>query len=205
MTRLRGIVDSSMAPLLKDAGFKKARYVWNRTRSDFVDVIDLQIGQGGKTGKEVFTLNAGVCVPDWVELIWEKPLAKVVRETDCAVRGRISQIAAGFRQDVRDKWWTIESEADAVTVGDDLMTAISDSVLPFLERISTISDLHNLLSNLSGWQSSYPPNHIFLAIAKATLGDREGADEILRSVIEAHPDSWAKNALRVQKLLAGSK
>ncbi|MEJ2120186.1 MAG: DUF4304 domain-containing protein [Alphaproteobacteria bacterium] len=205
MTRLRGIVGSRVAPLLKNAGFKKARYVWNRTRGDFVDVIDLQIGRGGETGNEVFTLNAGVCVPEWVEMIWEKPLAKVVRETDCAVKGRISQIAAGFRKDVRDEWWTIESEADAVTVGDDLITAISDSVLPFLERISSISDVHNLLSNLSNWQSGFPLNHIYIAIAKAKLGDREGADEILRSVIEGNRDSWAKNILRVQKLLAGSK
>jgi len=205
MTRLRGIVGSRVAPLLKDAGFKKAGYVWNRSRENFVDVVDLQVGKGRANGKENFTLNAGVCVPEWVEMIWEKPLAKVVRETNCAVRGRISEIAAGFRQDVRDKWWTIESGADAVTVGDDLMTAISDSVLPFLQRVSTISDVHNLLTNLSGWQSSYPPNHIFLAIAKAKLGDREGADEVLRSVMETHPDTWAKNALRVQRRLAGSK
>ena len=205
MTRLRDIVGSRVAPLLKSAGFKKAGYSWNRNRGDFVDVINLQVGKGSEKAREYFTLNAGVCVREWVGMIWKKSPAKVVHETECTVRGRISEIEAGLRQDARDKWWTIESDADAVAVGDDLMSAISDSVLPFLKRISSISDVHSLLSNLSGWQTSYPPNQIFLAIAKAKLGDREGADEILRSVIEAHPDTWAENALRVQNLVAGSK
>jgi hypothetical protein len=69
VTGLRDIVDSRVAPLLKNAGFRKARYIWNRRREDFVDVIELQLGRGSEKGNRYFTLNAGVCVPEWIELV----------------------------------------------------------------------------------------------------------------------------------------
>lgn len=202
MTELRDIVDSDVAPLLKNAGFKKARYIWNRRREEFVDVIELQLGRGSEKDNGYFTLNAGVCVPEWVELVWTKPLGKMVREAECPVGGRVAAITANFSKDTLDKWWEISSKADAATVGNDVVTAINHHVLPFLKSISTISDIHTFLSNGSGWKSSFPIGRIYLAIAKAKLGDHNGADHVLQSVMEENPDSWATNALRVQKLLA---
>ena len=89
MKRTDHIAKIYIVPSLKKGGFKKRRLAWNRSRGKFIDVINVQKSRWNEPDDESFTINVGVVVPEFREIIWDEPYKGFAKEPEGVIRFRL--------------------------------------------------------------------------------------------------------------------
>jgi len=121
--------------------------VFRRAQQGNVAVLDFQ--KSTKTDKDsiVFTINLGVLCGHIMKTLDPKRREDEVRITDCHLRERIGFVVP----EGRDIWWTITASTDEARYANQLTTAITQYVLPYLEKFLATENLHQL------WKSGSCP------------------------------------------------
>ena len=192
--RTDALANQTIEPILREARFRKKNRTWNRRRGQFIDVINIQTDT--KAGlSDSFTVNIGVFLPDFYEIVWGHKNTSFVSEAHCPVRLRINELIQGDLSGLGyDRWWDLDSEAALEQASLDTSDALRRNVLPFFERFQTIQDIHAFMDNARGGLSKSWDFRLYLAIAKHRVGDAEGAKTILE---ECRQIGWTEHAERV--------
>ena len=171
------LVIQRLDEVLKSAGFKKQKAVWNRRSDPFVDVVDLQISKGRNT----VTVNAGVVHPDIYTELWGETPPRFIEEPMGTVRARIGKLIDG-----RDFWWKL----DEANVADDIVDKVKRYALPFLEQMHSTSEMEKFLTSTRMLKDRYPPPIIYLAILRHKRGDVDAARALLMDLRMQTEGAW---------------
>lgn len=169
LATLRKELMLTVANIVEPLGFERRKTAWNRARTPYTDVLELQTS---KTHDKV-TFNAGVLRTDLYEKVWKNPMPNFVEEPSCTVRARIGNLLDG-----NDKWWEI---AETGTISD-IQEKISLYVLPFFDRMHSDGAMADFLAESNAAKGSYPPPAMFLALLKAEHGDTTSACDVLQQI-----------------------
>ena len=203
MDRINQIAKITVQPLLKGAGFKNKRLQWNRQRNEFIDVLNIQEDKYNFPGFERFTVNIGIFIPEFYELIWQEPHSGFAQEPDCPVRLRIGELVQSTNgRHPLDLWWKLENSSDVNSVSSEIATMIKLKILPFFDNIQYFEDIDAFVTSRGGLEREYPLARIFYALTKRKCGDIETSNDILRTIAQGDNKAWARRAEIVQKALA---
>jgi hypothetical protein len=197
------VVRTFLNPPLKTSEFTRKGRVWNRSRGNLVDVVEVQPSKWNKPGDQSFTVNLGVFVPSVFWTVWHREPPRFVNEVDCIVRRRLSDgLADASESRPKERWWTIHAPIDASRVGTEVADLLQSIGIPFLDRIDSLRAVHDVLESDATSQAETPLARIYLAGVKAALGDLEGAQKALIEVSATAPDAWRQNISAVAKRLS---
>lgn len=203
MRRTDKLAKVYIVPSLKKGGFKKRRLAWNRIRGEFIDVINVQKNRWNEPDDESFTINIGVVVPEFMEIIWDKPYKEFAKHPDGVINFRSGNITQeGFlgwnipQYPTYEIWWDLRTDEDVEKVGVEVRANIEDKLLPFLDSMSDFRKLHDVLdkSGEADAKRDYPLPKINFALLKNAIGEKEGAIAILKDLIAK--DKWTEHAKR---------
>lgn len=199
MNGANAIAKCWIQPLLRSHGFRKNGHRWNRKRSDFVDVVTIQIASYSSKGNESFTVNLGVAVPDFVKIIWPKMTKRWLVDADCAVRCRLGRL----QDKSLDQWWTI-SNGDHKLIGQEIHSVLDTKGIPFMEKVEDYISLVSCLRQEKGWHQKRPDTTVYLALAEWKVGNADSALQILDGLIGA--GGWASIATAIREsIVKGAK
>lgn len=172
--------------ILKPAGFRRTRRLWNRAAGDFVDVVDLQIGKALDT----FTVNAGVAIPSMIHTVWGRRAMSHYSDPDCVVRTRIARLAFG-----RDKFWEVaDPEAPA-----EVAAIVREHAIAYLERMHSLRAVEEALVGDGAEHDAYPPPRLYLAMVRHLTGrTSDGCRTLAAGPI---PTAWLDHVARVRREL----
>lgn len=192
------LAKETVAPIMSSAGFRKKRFTWNRNRAGFIDVVNIQRDKIPHKDMDVFTMNIGIFVPEFFQIIWGKPKNSYAIEADCPIDMRIGTF---FRDDLDeslsyDKWWEVESERTLsertlIEASIEIAHILQQRVIPFFERFNTIQDIHDFMKGYSGGLKEFPLYKLYFAIAKYYINDIEGCRKIVE---ECRKTTWKPRA-----------
>lgn len=130
--RINAVIAHSLAPCLKEAGFKRKGRTFRRITDERIDVINVQGSKwnAGRTGE--FTINVGVYYPEIAELYDEYRPDGLPEEYHCTLRSRIGLLMGGNT----DKWWKLGRLTREEKLSDEVTMAVCDYALPWLDRMS---------------------------------------------------------------------
>lgn len=165
-----------IAPVLKQAGFRKRHRAFNRTTEPgVVQVISFQMSDAGN-GR--FTLNLGVYVEALRDQFspWTK-MSAWVNEYNCQLRKRIGQLLPGGR----DTWWQVEDvETAAITV----QAALSRYGLPWLEQRRTQTAIFvDTQTAAHAYWLEHRQRHRYLRTEATACTSSEEAQSLLQQVV----------------------
>ncbi len=206
MSRLKRLTKGTIHPILSSVGFRRKGLAWNRTRAALVDVIDFQVSKASGPDSEHFTLNAGVFVPEFYRIVWQKEPPQFVPEAHCVVRRRVGELLSPTPERALDKWWWLKSDDATAECEGEIVKAVTENVLPFLGAIRSARDVHAFLENQRTWYRKFPLNRLYLAVARHIVGDSEGALRELREISSSDadasaPDAWSTRASAIERTL----
>lgn len=177
MSKSTTAIISQLHEVLAPHGFWRHKHTWNRTSGSFIDVIDIQVGQGGRW----VTANVGVTDPNAYRHCWGGDPPSPTDEPSCTVRTRI-----GYLMGDTDVWWPLNDPQTPEAV----VQAVAALALPFLERMHSKEALVAFLTKKTVWRWKYPPPIIYLAVLKHDLGDPAGACALLNDLYETTQGPW---------------
>jgi hypothetical protein len=172
MNSISQIVKKSIQPILKAEGFSKKSLYWWKNRSTVVDVLTVQISKGSSSKDLQFTLNAGVFVPRFHELIWGEVVKEKVEDADCALRFRIGP-------DDGQDWWNVKATEDEDVVIEKLASRLSSLAFPFWDEYSSVEEIFHGLCELGEWKKQYWLTQFHVAIAAYMSGSKDMCRTIL--------------------------
>lgn len=170
--------------VLHPSGYVRRNATWNRRHEQRIDVIDLQRSRVTDT----VTLNIGVLDVEVHRAVWQTELGNVVDEPHCAVRVRV-----GFLIGQTDRWWRV---ADAHTPTA-LATIVTDTVLPFLSRMSSRTEMIRFLEEPMAL-NRLPAALISRAVLLGLCGQPDAACEVLKRV---RVGGWSERAREIGERL----
>lgn len=173
------LVKIGIAPILKDAGFKKNARDFYHVQAESIAVINVQASRWncGKEGQ--FTINVGRYYPKVGERIRDGKFSPFPKEYECTIRRRIgSLMPAGT-----DLWWTVSLEQNNMKILEQTRDAVQNFVLPWLARIESITGLKELLDS----DASFDAAQILFAV-----GDKSAAKECLLRLLSIRPTDWQR-------------
>lgn len=174
-------VDAILQPL----GFRRRGAVWNRSRDDNVDAIDIQISRNGDT----YTLEAGVLNRATHEIFWGTEIEKFVEPPMCTVSDRAGNILYGA-----DKWWNVNDQNDEISM-------VIAKVLDFIGQMHTQAGMMQRLIETEVIKNRYPPPVINLAILKFKNGKPQEARKILDDLRRKTSGSWLERIAQIENRL----
>ena len=177
-------LDGLLAPL----GFTRIARTWNRRRDRLIDSVDIQ----KHAVLDSITMNAGVFDPDVHKIVWSEPLPAIAEVPSCTVNERVGMLIDGF-----DRWWSLE---DQRTV-DALSAALTEHVLPYLDRMHTRSAMLTTLDAYDMAKRKYPLPRIHAAVLKWLAGDSNGCRDDLRALRKAARGDWTKKVDELERTL----
>jgi len=167
------MLKSSIAPMLRAAGFSKRRNSFARSNAGGWELIDFQASQFGTRDNVSFTINLGVVFTEISGL--EGRTATLGR---AHVRQRIGPLL-GHRQ---DKWWDLDAGSDYDAVAADVAAALRSTAIPWLEGRTTLAQvLEGVRSDPTGFLESWHLGR--LSVLLEGSGRQDEATE-LRDVAE---------------------
>lgn len=174
----KDLINKDIAPLLKQYGFKKQNFTWNRTVKGVTQVINFQLSRYNDHDNQLFTVNLGVFHPELWEINKGKPVPKFITEFDCFPRERIGYI--NNINNNKDLWWTINLKTDVVELSREISNIIENKCIPFLEEMIDYHTVSNFY--LGSPKVLLPIEKIYLAIIKNILRDLDASEKLLREV-----------------------
>ena len=200
--RLDHIISEHIHPILKQAGFARRRNIWNRQRSEFIDVIDFQKSGTAPAGIENFTMNVGIAMPLIHEMIWGKTTGGFFREVDCILRARVGQLIDNdFKGGALDRWWRIQNPEDETETTRELVNITNSVILPFLDRFDSLRSIEEFLAQANTWLSHYDLTKIQMGILKILVGKREEGFDLLLSEKHYQGKDWFEKAQKIGRKL----
>ncbi|HZR38464.1 MAG TPA: DUF4304 domain-containing protein [Nevskia sp.] len=128
-----------------------------------VDVVDIQTSNS----IDQLTMNAGVLHRQVSLICWGIAPSSFVQEPYCTVRARIGELMDGT-----DLWWP----RDDNVVVEDILQKLSEYVLPFLEKMHSLTALEEALAlKAQGKRRPTYPEILYFAVLKYLNGDLVGA------------------------------
>lgn len=193
---LRSFINESISPTMKLGGFKKHRFTWNLKTDQLTIVMDIQ----AKDNFAKFTVNFGVWMRDFWEVVWNKEPPVFIKETDCFPRFRIGKIIGKFEQKTVDKWWRLNEIVSSSDAKGDFLDTLFKICIPEICEIKTRADVLILAEKLP---MHFPLEHISYAILKYFNGDREWAQRRLVE-LSSHVHWGERASGALQRLLEKS-
>jgi hypothetical protein len=130
------IVDKSLRPLARSAGFTKSHFNFHRRRGEVVQVMNVQLSQWNFAADGGFFINIGIALDRLCELdgetIQEKP-----SEVMCHFRPRIAFFCPG----APDQW-----RISALTNTDEMADRLSTCCVGAIAALDTIDSVSSLLA-----------------------------------------------------------
>lgn len=171
--------------ILKPLGFRKRGAVWNRSRDDNVDAIDIQISRNG----DIYTLEAGVLNRAVHEVFWGVAPEEFVEPPMCTVSVRAGNLLYGT-----DKWWNVGDQGDAIP-------AAIATLLDFINRAHSRTGMMQRLIETEVTNNRYPPPAINLAILKFQNGELQEARKILDDLRKKTSGPWLERVAQIEDRL----
>jgi len=181
---IEDVVKAGIAPILKNAGFKKSARNFHLVQPESIAVINVQASQWNAGNEGQFTLNVGRYYPSIDEQIRGEMLSRLPKEYQCTIRRRIGSLMPSRK----DNWWPVATEKDNDRIVTETCDAVSNYALPWLTSIESIVGLTDLLDH----EASFDAAEIFNA-----LGNKASARKCLRRLISENPtdrqriEGWA--------------
>jgi Domain of unknown function (DUF4304) len=205
----------SVAPLLREHGFKKQRHRFNaEPEPRMTQVLTFQMGAHQPPGTTeirglredlygAFTINLGLHFEEVRELPRRSPGAaflrkhglsvrpprprpKVLGEGDCHVTVRLGELIDG-----RDTWWTLElhdAELDSL-----VHELVAEHALPFFKRFNSREAL------LAAWRAADPAVRdsppLTIAVIHARRGESAEAEELLEAELRESERTAARQQI----------
>lgn len=146
--RVNKVIRQSLSDVLKRHGFQRTGALYVRRFGDMLHMIEAQHSRWNDTTRKSFTLNCGVYVPGVTSTFWNTPEPKKPKLTDCCISIRVGML----REPRCDIWWEVSHddslEKDA-QIQADIVSIITESVLPFLSRFQNESEITQVLTEES--------------------------------------------------------
>jgi len=178
--KIDAIIKESLAPLLKNNGFKKKARSFYREFDNRIELINVQASKWNQGSEGQFTVNVGVYYPEVSEITDALPVKGMPKEYDCTVRERIGLLTPGKK----DKWWKIDSSSNDSTVSENVAKLVDELCFPWLEKMS---DLDTVKSHLA------KNNRAFVAAGIALfLGKNEEAFAFIEQALQQQPLAKSK-------------
>jgi len=144
------VVSAVYVPVLKDARYRKVRLVWHRPGAEVWPVVDIQRGRSDGDFLS-FTTNWGIHVPGYVPLRYAGQKETISCST-APLAGRIGE----FAPNGEDYWWSVglgqlrraSPRADPEDIHGEIRYLLSEGILPFLHRFTTITSLIEYIEEL---------------------------------------------------------
>lgn len=133
-------VVASIAPAMKQAGFRKRRHAFNRSVGPLTHVLSFQMGAFDPSGVETpfrpdlygrFTVNLGVFARDVLRRT--RTAGDWVNEYDCQFRCRIGRLLTP----AADTWWALDDPDSATAAA----AAVEGFGLPWLDRLESYDSI----------------------------------------------------------------
>ena len=197
---LKAIVDKAIKKRLKQTGFKKRGYLWNRSRGGLVDVVFLQRSSYSDQDFQSFTVNFGVCVEELYNIIWEKGGARFVTYPDCQVSLRVGRSIDAFEAGGgREVWWTLKSGDLRFEETHDSVDVEFGKLFPsYFEEFGSVRGVRDYLRRYVRAGYLGPWDGLYLALMDHMLG--EDVDPKLFE--PARKKGWTKIVGRVERAIA---
>ena len=149
--QIKAIVDLGLAPLLKQAGFRK-RTNYARVGGESLQLINVQSSQWNMGLQGRFTLNTGVHFSGVAKMLMgADPMPAIPKHFYCLIRKIVGQLLL----DKADRWWIVTPLTNIPDAAAELSSAINDCVLPWLTKVETISGVATELERgpdpFNGW------------------------------------------------------
>lgn len=129
--QLDALVRDYVAPVMKECGFKKAGRTWFLDEDFVVRFIQLQASAWNMDDSIRFTLNLGAWYPAVDET--PPPANRQRPPFRCTACARIGELMPGPEF---DPWWDLVEQGGVDVVGPQVVAAIRELALPWLERVS---------------------------------------------------------------------
>lgn len=139
-TLIDALLKDCLAPILKEAGFRKSGGSFWRETGHVTDVINLQKSQWNDASKSTFYINLGVYWKEFQMAIGQTCTGRFPREYHCTVFRRIGT--------PDDSDWDLFPDSNLHAMNLKLATSIRDTALPWL------ANCHNADFTLS-WLKKY--------------------------------------------------
>lgn len=197
-------IKNKITPILKDKGFKKKRYIWNRKRGNFVDVVDFQISR--KCSDETiidFTINFGICVPAAVIMIFDTIKTgekNFIREGDCIIRARPGELNVNPEIFEGGSWWKVSSKEEIEKAFDEIEDLLKTKALLFINYFDSMEKIIDFKIKKSVRSVICDYEQIQLAIILFITGRKEESRETLMKIINKELGWREKATLVAQKL-----
>ncbi len=196
MNKLDKIITDSIHPLLKSVGFRKKDRRCNRIRGKFIDVIQIQESTYRFKYCVNFTVNLGVFVPEFWEIIWGRSFSGFANEADCSIGNRLGDLLQGKPYgDSNDFWWAISNsdelnQAD-IDVVNEVVLGLKEHAVTYLESCDNYDNIINNLLKQKGSFGIYALSKIHLALAQWKAGCEVDAVHTLNNIKN---NSWKEKA-----------
>ena len=179
---IKSIVDYTLTAQLKQRGFKKRAYTWQKDVGEISQIVNVQLGQYNQIHESTFTLNIGTYHERFHLERGLVPVSTTIKEYDCDVRTRIGQLMDG-----RDHWWTVAYNKDNIKVRDGFRYNVDKCLWLWLEQHCSLKDFH---------QFFVTNNRFFDAAVAAFLLGHNNTHTLIESAIESANSSFRKTIER---------
>jgi hypothetical protein len=176
---------AQVAPMLKDAGFRRRRHGFHRRTEDgLIDVVHFQMGPYEPPGTvEIppyrrnlygrFTINLAIFCHDMPTFGPPGRKYDWINEYSCHLRKRIGNLMP----DERDIWWPLEDESFAARVS---IATLTDYGLPWLDRYPTRASILEAFRRGEQIEMGMAPRAaVDIAALLLAIGERAEARSVL--------------------------
>lgn len=188
------MIKKYLTSALKEKGFKKHHFVWNKKLDDIVHVVDVQKSRWSSPGEISFTINVGVWIKQNWAICWGDDFPKVIKEVDCFPRFRIGKLLHG---ESLDEWWKIR-EDNIEQVGSEVKSVIQNKCFPFFEKCHSLNQISEIAGDIENWKQ--PAERIAYAVLKYLDGEKKLSEKILAE-LEDEAVAWQPRIQQVRNKL----
>lgn len=147
IARLGKILNRWVSPVLSEHGFHREKDLYVCEGDDCIKlVVDVQRGRWNNASRCEFTMNCGVFIPAATSHYLGREVSKSIALTNCCIFSRLGMLHA----DHLDKWWILHPEKDEDSddrlIGEELKQRLTQDVIPFFHRFSTLENCIDFLS-----------------------------------------------------------
>jgi hypothetical protein len=141
------MLESFLTPALHEQGFQGSRGAYVARLRDLSWLVEVQLSKYPSPTELQFTMNCGVYVPEVFLVYFDQQEPKPVATEHCCLHTRVGLL----QPESRDRWWELtagEASDDTKSrLGDDVLDAVADFGLPFLQRFPSLLDVAKFLAH----------------------------------------------------------
>jgi len=171
------LLDSHIAPLLTEHGFRRRKSTWNRKVEGIVHMIDFEVSKMHQPEvAEMVTFSVGVGVDDVQEVLSAK-VPSFYKSEHCVCHVRVGDVAS-YKY---DKWWDLTPGSDIRTVAHDVARDLRLYCLPYLDRIDCLCAVRDCILDVKRFypKAGLEPFHrMCLAVVYFLKGEQEQYNQV---------------------------